>query len=154
MFSRTCPAFRTILLLRTGVIIAALVFFGSRSVPGQSMPGFQAPEKPIVKENILFKAARGQAPLIKLYGNLNAESSKVNRLPSLDLRENRKQTLEKLLRIGVVRQLAVPLDPISESTLYHIAEGDVRVSAIVSPGSLRTRLHFQNTSLQIGRAHV
>lgn len=114
------------------------------------MPGFQAPEKPIVKENVLFKAARGQAPLIKLYSNLNAESSKVKRLPSLDLRESGKQTFEKLLRIGVVRQLAVPLDPISDGALYRIADGDVRVAAIVSPGSLRTRLHFQSTSLPAG----
>src|SRR5713101_4515332 len=150
MVSRTCPAFPVAPLLRTGAIIAALVFLGSRSVPGQSIPGFQAPEKPIVKESILLKAARGQAPLIKLYDNLNAESAKVKRLPSLDLRENSKQTLEKLLRVGVVRQLAVPLDPISDSALYHIAEGDVRVAAIVSPGSLRTRLHFQNTSLPTG----
>src|SRR5712692_6185964 len=150
MFSRTYPAFTSTALLRTSVIIAALVFLGSRSVLGQSMPGFQAPEKAIVKENILFKAARGQAPLIKLYGNLNAESSKVKRLPALDLRENSKQTLQKLLRIGVVRQLAVPLDPISDSALYRIADGDVRVAAIVSPGSLRTRLHFQNTSLPTG----
>src|SRR5437870_8708773 len=100
------------------------------------MPGFQAPEKPIVKENILLKAARGQAPLNKLYGNLNAESAKVKRLPSLDLRENSKQTFEKLLRIGVVRQLAVPLDPISDGAFYRTAEGDVRVAAIVSSGSL------------------
>jgi lysyl endopeptidase len=114
------------------------------------MPGFQAPDKRISKENILLKAARGQAPLVKLYGNLNAESAKVKRLPSLDFRENSKQKLEKLLRIGVVRQLAVPLDPISDSALYRIAEGDVRVAAIVSPGSLRTRLHFQSMSLPTG----
>ncbi len=114
------------------------------------MPGFQAPDKQIVKENILLKAARGQAPLIKLYGNLNPESAKVKRLPSLDLREDSKQKLEKLLRIGVVRQLALPLDPISDSAFYSIAEGDVRVAAIVSPGSLRTRLHFQSMSLPTG----
>src|SRR6267142_4204826 len=136
MFSRTCPTFNTTLLLRICVIIAALVFSGWHSVPGQSRPGFQAPDQPIVKENTFLEAARGQAPLIKLYGNLNAESAKVKRLPSLDLRENRKQTLEKLLRIGVVRQLAVPLDPISDSALYYVAEGEVRVAAIVSPGSL------------------
>jgi lysyl endopeptidase len=150
MSSRTYPAFSATRLLRTGVIVAALVLLGSRSVLGQSMPGFQAPDKRIVKENILLKAARGQAPLVKLYGNLNAESAKVKRLPSLDLRENNKQKLEKLLRIGVVRQLAVPLDPISDSAFYRIAEGDVRVAALVSPGSLRTRLHFQSMSLPTG----
>jgi len=136
--------------LRTFVVIAAFVLLGLRSVSGQSMPGFQAREKPIVKENILLKAARGQAPLITLYGNLNAEPSKVKRLPSLDLRESNKQKFEKLLRIGVVRQLGLPLNPISDSAFYRLAEGEVRVAAIVSSGSLRTRLHFEGMSLPTG----
>ncbi len=119
-------------------------------VAGQSMPGFQAPEKPVVKENILLKAARGQAPFIKLHGNLKAESSKIKRLPLLDVREKNKPTIEKLLRIGVVRQLSVPLDPISDGALYYVSEGEVRVAAILSAGSLRTRLHFTDTSLPSG----
>ena len=146
----TFRALNVIPRLRIVAIVASLISLGSLSVLGQSMPGFQAPDRTAVKEDIRVKAARGQAPLSKRYDQLKAEPSKVKRLPKLNWREKNKQTTEKLLRIGVVRQLTSPLDPISESTLYHVPEGDVRVAAVVSAGALRVRVHFNGMSLPEG----
>src|SRR5215510_5588083 len=107
MFSRSSPTLNAIPHLRTIVILASLVFLGSRSVFAQSMPGFQAPDQPIVKKDVRLEAERGQAPLIKLYGNLTPESSKIKRLPALDSREYKRRTFEKLLQVGMVRQLTL-----------------------------------------------
>lgn len=99
---------------------------------------------------VAAKAAQGKAPLGKLYGHLKTGSSKIKRLAVLDPRLKEKRADEKLLRIGVVRPLAVALDPIRDSSFYRVEEGDVRVAAVVSPAALFTRVHFKGMSLPAG----
>ncbi|HYX27943.1 MAG TPA: pre-peptidase C-terminal domain-containing protein, partial [Pyrinomonadaceae bacterium] len=50
----------------------------------------------------------------------------------------------------MVRQFDAPLDPMTDSALYQLAEGEVRVAAVIAEGSLRTRLHFVEMSLPAG----
>jgi len=75
------------------------------SVYGQSLPGYQAPQKPRTAEqlSIVEKVARGQAPLRKLYGHLKPDASRMKRMPPLNARNKRNKS-EKLLQVGVVLQ--------------------------------------------------
>ncbi|HKP37205.1 MAG TPA: Calx-beta domain-containing protein, partial [Pyrinomonadaceae bacterium] len=141
--------------LRSGIVFSLLllVLAGARVINGQSMKGFQAPKKPIsadqqVPESV--KAAHGQAPLNKLYGHLQIDSAKVRRLPPLDPSEQKKAVSDKLLRIGIVRPLPIALDPLTDSAVYPVAEGDVHIAAVVSEGALFTRVHFKDMSLPPG----
>ena len=117
----------------------------------QSMPGYQAPAKPKAADNVSVaeKAKRGEVPLSKLYSHLKADPSKTNRLPPIKPRD-RQQRLEKRLQVGVVRTLPSPLNPLSDSVSYTVAEGEVRVASIVSEGALYTRIQFKDFSLPAG----
>jgi hypothetical protein len=131
--------------------IALIVIF----VPGaqaQSVPGFQAPEKPPTKTEapLQVRAARGQAPLAKLYEHLKVDSPKIKRLPALASHEKQKELPGKVVRIGTVRPLPQPLDATADGTLYHVAEGDVRVMGVVSEGALYTRVQFTGMALPAG----
>jgi len=131
------------------LVIGLILFCASLVALGQSMPGYQAPAKPATKENLREKAARGEAPLNQLYSNLDVESKKVKRLAPLSARERNKRS-EKVLSIGVVRQLMSPLKLTAEATRHQVAEGDLLLAAIVSPGARRLRVHFQNMALPPG----
>ena len=134
-----------------GVIGLSLLLLAP-SICAQAVPGFQAPEKPksTPEVSVQAKAARGEAPLSKLYSHLRVDPSKIERLPALTAREMRKELSEKILRIGVVRSLDRPLNPLTDGPLYRIVEGDVRVMGVVSEGALYTRVHFTGMSLPAG----
>src|SRR6185436_17252811 len=72
------------------------------------------------------------------------------RLPALNPSEQKKAVSEKLLQIGVVRPLPIPLNPLRDSTAYVVAEGEVNVSAVATEGALNTRVHFKDMSLPPG----
>src|SRR5215203_5744839 len=119
-------------------IAPAIIFFSilflASSAYGQSAPGFQAPDKPNAKDDapIAVKAARGEVPLSRIYGHLKL-GSKIKQLGRLTPREQKqKKKDEKFARIGVVRPFVTPLDPLSDSAFYRVAEGDIRVAGVVS----------------------
>ncbi|MCM3872259.1 MAG: DPP IV N-terminal domain-containing protein, partial [Pyrinomonadaceae bacterium] len=121
------------------------------SVYAQAVPGFQAPEKPKSAEvSVQAKAARGEAPLSNLYSHLGVDPSKIRRLPALGARELRKEMSRKILRIGVVRSLGRPLNPMTDGPFYRLVEGEVRVMGVVSEGALYTRVRFTGMSLPAG----
>src|SRR5258705_7832921 len=122
------------------------------SVYAQSVPGFLAPDRPsaTLELPIQVRAARGEAPLSRIYDFLKVEPAKIRRLPALTPAEVRMDPSEKILRIGVVRPLALPINPLTDSPPYRLVEGDVRVMGIVSEGALYTRVHFSGMSLPPG----
>lgn len=119
---------------------------------GQSVPGFQAPDKPRVKDDtpLAVKAARGEVPFSRKYGHLKPGSTNTKRLGPLSPGKQKKQTHEKFLRIGVVRPLLTPLDPLADSALYTVTEGDIRVAGLVSEGAVAVRVQFKEMSLPPG----
>ena len=133
------------------VTILLLLCFAVTS-RSQSMPGIRAPEREKDTTPVSVKAARGQAPLAKLYGHLMPDASKVKRLPPLDPNSIPKQErpLEKTLNIGVVRTLPSDLNPMTDSAIYAVVEGYVRIAAVTSPGAAYIRLHFKDFSLPAG----
>ena len=137
-------------LLIALAIAAWCCLYSASFTYGQSLPGYQAPLKPKTAElSIAEKIARGQAPLRKLYDHLRPDAAKSKRLPPLSAREKRLRS-DKLLQIGVVRTLPFPLDPVTDSAEYSIAEGDVEVASVVSEGARYVRLQFKNFSLPAG----
>src|SRR5215813_1351671 len=105
-------------------LFAFFLLAGAHSVLGQSAPGYQSPAKPQVKEeSIQTKAARGQAPLAKLHGELKPDARRIKRLPALNRRDKRARS-EKLLQIGVVRPLDSVLNPLTEEGTNNAAALD------------------------------
>ena len=138
--------------LPLAIVFFAVLFFTS-SAYGQSVPGFQAPDKPKVTDDTptAIKAARGEVPFSQMYGHLKLDAAKTKRLGQLtpsDLKSKKKDS--KFLRIGVVRPLIAPLDPLSDSTLYKVAEGDIRIAGVVSEGAVAVRVQFNEMSLPAG----
>ena len=136
------------------IIFFAALFFAS-SAYGQSLPGLQAPDKPKVKDDTpaAVKTARGELPFNQIYGHLKLNSSRTKRLGRLstsELKEKKQRKDEKRLRIGVVRPLETPLDPISDSVLYPVSEGEIRVAGIVSEGAVALRVQIKDMSLPAG----
>ena len=82
--------------------LAITVLFLAGSAYGQSIPGFQAPEKPKVQDDTptAVKAARGEVPFGRMYGHLKLDSTKTKRLGQLTPVEQKKKKREKFLRIG------------------------------------------------------
>ncbi len=137
-----------------GIILAFILFsvlFLAGSAYGQSAPGFQAPDKPKVKDETpaAVKAARGEVPFNRMYGHLKLGAAKTKRLGQLSLSEQEKKD-QKLLQIGVVRSLEKPLDPLSDSELYTVTEGYIRIAGIVSEGAVGVRVQFKDMSLPPG----
>ena len=64
--------------------------------------------------------------------------------------EQKRKKRDKFLRIGVVRPLETPLDALSDSTLYTVAEGYIRVGGVVSEGAVAVRVQFKDMSLPPG----
>jgi outer membrane protein assembly factor BamB len=128
------------------------VFLFAGSAFGQSMPGFQAPDKPKLKDTIpnTVKAARGEVPFNRIYGHLKLNSTKTKRLGLLNPTEQKKLKDDKFLRIGVVRSLTTPLDPLADSELYAVTEGYIRVAGVVSEGATAVRVQFKDMSLPPG----
>jgi hypothetical protein len=117
----------------------------------QSMPGYQAPDQPKDQTPASVKAARGEAPLSKLYGHLKADAGKAKRLAPLKSTDLAKESKdEKLHWIGLVRELPSALNPLSDSALYLVKEGEVRVSTVVSEGARKLRVQFKDFFLPAG----
>ena len=109
--------------------------------------------KPKVKDDTpnAAKAARGEVPFQSwMYGHLKLESTKIKRLGQLSRSEQKRKKDDKVLRIGVVRPLVTPLDALSDSTLYTVAEGYIRVAGVVSEGAVAVRVQFKDMSLPPG----
>ncbi len=72
------------------------------SIYAQAVPGFQAPEKLKSTEDVSVqvKAARGEAPLGRLYSHLKVDQSKIERLPVLTAREKRKELSDRICDRG------------------------------------------------------
>jgi fimbrial isopeptide formation D2 family protein len=118
-----------------------------------SIPGLRAPEKNSSAKKELsagVRAARGEAPLHSLYEHLRIEQSKIRRLSALDPSAIQEEKSEKKLRVGVIRTFSRPIKVSSDSTLYNIAEGDVRVIGLVSEGAIYTRARFTGMALPAG----
>lgn len=128
------------------------VLFLAGAAYGQSIPGFQAPEKAKVKDDtpVAVKAVRGEVPFNRIYGHLKLDSTKTKRLGQLSRSEQTKKKDDKVLRIGVVRSLTTSLDPLTDSTLYTVAEGYIRVAGVVSEGAVAVRVQFKNMTLPAG----
>ena len=133
--------------------LCLLVFVPCLRAQQLSVPGLQAPAgKKSAKQELpsRIRAARGEAPLGRLYDNLTVEPSKIRRLPALKASEMQKEATSKRLRVGTVRAFQRPLNLSSDSALYRVAEGEVRVMGLVSEGALYTRVRFSNMSLPAG----
>lgn len=131
-------------------LIAFFLLSGAHSAFGQSAPGYQAPPRsPVKEESSQTKAARGQAPLARLYTHLKPDASRIKHLPALSQRLKRSKS-EKLLQVGVVRTLSSALNPMTDSAMYSVAEGDVRVAAVRSEGARYMRVLFKDFSLPQG----
>src|ERR1700752_2398598 len=134
------------------ILLAIVILLLAGSALGQSMPGFQAPNKPKVKDDTpnAVKAGRGEVPFSQRYGHLKLDSHKTKRLGQLSRHEQNKQSDDKFLRIGVVRPLAPPLDPLTDSALYTVSEGYIRVAGVVCEGAVAIRVQFKDMSLPQG----
>jgi Tol biopolymer transport system component len=143
------------LSVRAAAIVLLFVCFAVTS-RSQSMPGYQAPEKAKDQISASVKATYGAAPLANLYGHLMPDAARVKRLPPLDPNSIPKQEgPQKILNIGVVRTLPSDLNPMTDSAMYGVVEGYVRIGAVTSPGAASMRLHFKDFSLPAGaRAFV
>jgi outer membrane protein assembly factor BamB len=85
-----------------------------------------------------------------MYGHLKLDSTKTKRLGPLTGSEEKRKKGDKFLQIGVVRSLETPLDAISDSTLYTVAEGYIRVAGVASEGAVAVRVQFKDMSLPPG----
>ena len=90
------------------VLIAFFVLSGAHSAFGQSAPGYQAPGKlPVKKESSQTKAARGQAPLVRLYAHLKPDASRIKHLPAWNQRLKRSnRILNTVLTINLFHNAA------------------------------------------------
>ena len=135
------------------IIIFFSVLFLATAAYGQSVPGFQAPDKPKVKDDTpnAVKAVRGEVPFqSRMYGHLKLDARKTKRLGQLSKSEQKRKKDDKVLRIGIVRPLQTPLDPVSDSALYTVAEGYIRVAGVVSEGAVAVRVQFKDMALPPG----
>lgn len=136
------------------VALCWLVFGTGVYAQKLSIPGIKAPDEKeaAVKQEIPveIRAARGQAPLARLYDYLKVEPSKIRRLPAPEAREMQEAKPEKRLQIGTVRAFPRPLKVSTDAAPYRVVEGEVRVMGVVSEGALYTRVHFTNMSLPAG----
>ena len=132
----------------------ALLSFFAFDAQAQQLSGIRSPveKKELAGQELSARAraARGQAPLNRLYEHIKVLPSKVRRLPALAEREVQDAGSEKRLRIGEVRAFQQPVKVSTDSTFYSVAEGDVRVLGVVTEGARYTRVHFTGMSLPTG----
>ncbi len=133
-----------LLLFAPGVHAQEIVTVNGSRSPVERRPGPQ--EEPSIQE----KVARGLAPLSRLYENILLKTEAIHRLPALPPAERETEGLEKRVRIGAVRAFPQPLDASSDSSLYSVPEGEVRVMGAVSEGALSIRVRFTNMALPVG----
>ncbi|MGH9929106.1 MAG: hypothetical protein ACREA9_07755 [Pyrinomonadaceae bacterium] len=114
-----------------GMLAFYLLLFAP-SLFAQSVAGLNAPDKIKSASDVpvQVKAARGEAPLSKLYSHLRVDPENIKRLPFLPARQKVKEVSEKILRIGVVRPLTQPLSPLTDGALYRTGESDARASIL------------------------
>lgn len=135
---------RTVAVASLGLLLLAV------SAQAQSLPGFQAPAKPKTQEEPAnLRAARGAAPMTHLYSHLKVDEAKLKRLGPLT-RDEMQRRQDKFRQIGIVRQFQKPIDPLSDSAVYIMREGDVRVSGVVSDEAAAVRVQFGGMSLPAG----
>ena len=106
----------------------------------------QRKEDPATK----MKTARASAPLSRLYPSIRVEYSQIYRLAPIDKLEQQQLDLEKKLRIGVIRPLPRKLDVLADATVYHVAEGNIRLMGLATEGAFFTRVHFTKTQIPPG----
>src|SRR5437870_7260178 len=106
------------------VIVTLCLSILIRSVPAQrlSIPSIQSPDdkKAAAKESIEVRAAKGEAPLSRLYKQIRVDASKIHRLPALGPRERVPTQKSKQVQIGVVRSLGRPLDAKFDGSAYAV----------------------------------
>ena len=153
-YPRSLPCLRAITAraIALAIIFFAVLTFGFSSAYGQSVPGFQAPDKPKVTDDTpaTVKAVRGEVPFNRVYGHLKLGANKTKRLAPLTPGELKRKKDKKYLRIGVVRSLDAPLDPTSDSELYTVTEGYIRISGVISEGAVGVRVQFKDMDLPEG----
>jgi hypothetical protein len=136
------------------VALCLLALLPSAHAQGLSVNGIQSPveKNSSTKQEtpVQIRAERGEAPLNRLYSNIKVEPLKIRRLLSLTEREMKTKESAKRLQIGTVRHFSRSLDISTESAIYRVAEGEVRVMGVVSEGALYTRLHFTKVALPAG----
>src|SRR5688572_23764622 len=109
------------------LLILLTLCFTVRVAQGQSVSGYQMPAGDASARNkpsIEVLAARGEAPLNRLFADLKVDEGRIHRLPSLqksDLPVPGKD--DKRLQIGVVRNFL--LDPSASSSFYQLPGGRV-----------------------------
>src|SRR5688572_21076501 len=142
----------TLFRYRHVLLILLTLCFTVRVAQAQSAPGYQMPADNGAaksKPSVDVLAARGEAPLNRLFADLKVDETKIHRLPRLQRSELPVPGKnEKRLQVGVVRNFL--LDPAASSSFYQIAGGRVGVIGIISEGSLMTRAHFADMSLPTG----
>ncbi|MGB7924253.1 MAG: proprotein convertase P-domain-containing protein [Pyrinomonadaceae bacterium] len=140
-----------------GFVILFLLLFapGIQAQEGISVPGSRSPvtRKPGPDKELSMrdKAARGLAPLSRLYEHILVKPETTHRLPALPQGQREAGGgLEKSRRIGSVRVFEQPLDASADSSLYSVPDGEVRVMAAASEGALSLRVHFAGMALPPG----
>lgn len=149
---RSQPRTGRLLIFSLGLLFFLAAF--NQSIQAQQVSGIQSPvaKKELAGQELSARAraTRGQAPLNRLYDYVKVAPSKVRRLPTLIRREVQEEGSEKRLKIGEVRAFPQPVKVSTDSTLYRIAEGDVRVMGVVTEGARYTRVHFTGMALPAG----
>lgn len=134
------------------MILCALLMVSNAQkggVGGARSP-LQKDAKPAKSPSAKGNADRGSAPLSRLYNSIKVEYSKIYRLPPLGDKERQQLESEKRVRIGIVRAFPGKLDFLADATVYHVAEGSIRLLGVVTEGAVRTRVHFSKTQIPRG----
>jgi hypothetical protein len=132
------------------IIVCALISVGKAQ--GLAAGGARSPVQNESNEDAStkMKAARASSPLSRLYDSIRVEYSQIYRLPPIDKLEQQQLDSEKKLRVGVLRSLPRKLDVLADATVYHVAEGSIRIMGVVTEGALFTRVHFTKTQIPAG----
>jgi lysyl endopeptidase len=140
--------------LSLGFVILCLLLFapGLHAQEVVTAPGSRSPveRRPQQELSIKEKAARGLAPLSRLYDHIPVKAETTHRLPALPPDARETKGLEKRLRVGAVRAFPQPLDASSDSSLYSVPDGEVRVMEAVSEGAHAIRVRFTDMALPTG----
>ena len=116
---------RTLFRPQYALLILFFLCFTFSVAKAQSASGYQMPEANSgvnTKPSIEVLAARGEAPLSRLFDYVRLDPSKIRRLPPLEKRELPADGKDaKRLQIGVVR--SVMLDTSASASFYKVPGG-------------------------------
>src|SRR5258707_6721321 len=129
------------------VIVTLCLSIFTRAVLAQqiSIPSIQSPDDKTAaakQESIETRAAKGEAPLSRVYKQIRVDASKIHRLPALDPSENIPTQKSKQVQIGVVRSLGRKLDAKFDGSIYAVPEGNILIMRIASEGARMLRVHL------------